>query len=117
VLTETERRIAELAAAGLTNRDVAQQRFLAVKTVEANLARVYRKLGITSRAEPGAWTGPPAPESLAGLPAQVMLIEEDGWDYPVAAQPGALAARCRSALTASNRNSTTSSPGIKMLPR
>ena len=53
-LTETERRVAELAAAGLTNRDVAQQLFLAVKTVEANLARVYRKLGITSRAELGA---------------------------------------------------------------
>lgn len=58
-LTETERRVAELAAAGLTNRDVAQQLFLAVKTVEANLARVYRKLGITSRAELGARMGPP----------------------------------------------------------
>jgi DNA-binding NarL/FixJ family response regulator len=60
-LTETERRVAELAAAGLTNRDVAQQLFLAVKTVEANLARVYRKLGITSRAELGARMGPPRP--------------------------------------------------------
>jgi DNA-binding CsgD family transcriptional regulator len=58
-LTETERRVAELAAAGLTNREVAQQLFLAVKTVEANLARVYRKLGITSRAELGARMGPP----------------------------------------------------------
>jgi DNA-binding CsgD family transcriptional regulator len=57
-LTETERRVAELAAAGLTNREVAQQLFLAVKTVEANLARVYRKLGITSRAELGARMGP-----------------------------------------------------------
>jgi DNA-binding CsgD family transcriptional regulator len=57
-LTETERRVAELAAAGLTNREVAQQLFLAVKTVEANLARVYRKLGITSRAELGALMGP-----------------------------------------------------------
>jgi DNA-binding CsgD family transcriptional regulator len=50
-LTETERRVAELAAWGLTNREVAQQLFLAAKTVEANLARVYRKLGIASRAE------------------------------------------------------------------
>jgi DNA-binding CsgD family transcriptional regulator len=57
-LTETERRVAELAAAGLTNREVAQQLFLAVKTVEANLARAYRKLGITSRAELGARMGP-----------------------------------------------------------
>jgi DNA-binding CsgD family transcriptional regulator len=56
-LTETERRVAELAAAGLTNREVAQQLFLAVKTVEANLARAYRKLGIASRAELGARMG------------------------------------------------------------
>ena len=60
-LTETERRVAELAAAGLPNREVAQQLFLAVKTVEANLARVYRKLGITSRAELGARMGRPGP--------------------------------------------------------
>jgi DNA-binding CsgD family transcriptional regulator len=56
-LTETERRVAELAAAGLTNKQAAQQLFLAVKTVEANLARAYRKLGITSRAELGARMG------------------------------------------------------------
>ena len=60
-LTETERRVAELAAAGLTNREVAQQLFLAAKTVEANLARVYRKLGISSRAELGARMGRPLP--------------------------------------------------------
>ena len=60
-LTETERRVAELAAAGLTNREVAQRLFLSVKTVEANLARVYRKLAITSRAELGARMGPPRP--------------------------------------------------------
>jgi DNA-binding CsgD family transcriptional regulator len=58
-LTETERRVAELAARGLTNREVAQQLFLAAKTVEANLARVYRKLGIASRAELGARLGRP----------------------------------------------------------
>jgi DNA-binding CsgD family transcriptional regulator len=60
-LTETERRVAELAAAGLTNKEAAQQLFLAVKTVEANLARAYRKLGITSRAELGARMGRPGP--------------------------------------------------------
>ena len=53
-LTETERQVATLAASGLTNREVAARCFLAVKTVEANLARVYRKLGIRSRAELGA---------------------------------------------------------------
>jgi len=53
-LTESERRIAELAATGMTNREVADVAFVSAKTVEANLARVYRKLGIRSRAELGA---------------------------------------------------------------
>jgi DNA-binding CsgD family transcriptional regulator len=53
-LTATERRVAELAAAGLTNREVASRAFMSPKTVQANLARVYRKLGISSRAELGA---------------------------------------------------------------
>ena len=53
-LTATERRVAELAAGGLTNREVAVALFISPKTVEANLARVYRKLGIASRAELGA---------------------------------------------------------------
>ena len=53
-LTPTEERIAALAATGLTNRVIAEQIFVSPKTVEANLARVYRKLGISSRAELGA---------------------------------------------------------------
>jgi DNA-binding CsgD family transcriptional regulator len=53
-LTATELRVAELAATGLTNREVAAKAFMSPKTVEANLARVYRKLGIRSRAELGA---------------------------------------------------------------
>jgi DNA-binding CsgD family transcriptional regulator len=54
LLTVSERKVAELAAAGYTNREVAAQLFMSSKTVEANLARVYRKLGIRSRAELGA---------------------------------------------------------------
>ena len=50
-LTETESRIAELAAAGRTNREIAETLFVTVKTVEANLSRVYRKLGVRSRTE------------------------------------------------------------------
>lgn len=53
LLTPTERRVAELAARGLTNREVAARLFISPKTVESNLARVYRKLGIMSRAELG----------------------------------------------------------------
>jgi DNA-binding CsgD family transcriptional regulator len=53
-LTASEYRVAELAASGRTNREIAAQLFMSCKTVEANLARVYRKLGIRSRAELGA---------------------------------------------------------------
>ena len=56
-LTETERRVAELAASGMTNREVATTMFLSPKTVEANLARAYAKLGVASRAELGALLG------------------------------------------------------------
>ena len=52
-LTPSEQRVAELAAAGMKNRDVATALFISPKTVEANLARIYRKLGIKSRAELG----------------------------------------------------------------
>ena len=56
-LTETERRVAELAASGMTNREVAATLFLSPKTVEANLSRAYAKLGVGSRAELGALLG------------------------------------------------------------
>lgn len=52
-LTVSERRVAELLASGLTRREVAAQLFISPKTVEATLARVYRKLDIHSRAELG----------------------------------------------------------------
>ena len=52
-LTETERRVADLAADGLSNRDVAASLYISAKTVEAHLSRIYRKLGIHSRAELG----------------------------------------------------------------
>jgi DNA-binding NarL/FixJ family response regulator len=49
-----EQRVAELAARGLTNKEVAGTLVISPKTVEAHLARVYEKLGIASRAELGA---------------------------------------------------------------
>jgi DNA-binding CsgD family transcriptional regulator len=52
-LTPSERSVAELAASGMTNRDVAARLLISSKTVEANLTRAYRKLGIHSRAELG----------------------------------------------------------------
>ena len=56
-LTETERRVAELAATGLSSRQIAERAFLAPKTVGNVLGRVYEKLGIHSRAELGARMG------------------------------------------------------------
>jgi len=53
-LTETELRVAELAAKGLTTKEIAEIAFLAPKTVGNVLGRVYRKLSISSRAELGA---------------------------------------------------------------
>jgi DNA-binding CsgD family transcriptional regulator len=48
-LTPTEERVARLAATGLTNREIAGTLHITAKTVEANLSRVFRKLGIRSR--------------------------------------------------------------------
>lgn len=49
-LTETETRVAELAATGHSNKEIAAALFMGVSTVEAHLSHVYRKLGIRSRA-------------------------------------------------------------------
>lgn len=54
-LTETERRVAQLAATGRTVRQVGDELFISPKTVEANLTRVYRKLGVSGRAELATW--------------------------------------------------------------
>lgn len=48
-LTPTERRIADLVSAGQTNPEIAATLYISVKTVEANLTRIYRKLGLRSR--------------------------------------------------------------------
>ena len=45
-LTESERRVAELAAQGRANREIAAELFMGVSTVEAHLSSVYRKLGV-----------------------------------------------------------------------
>ena len=50
-LSVSEERVAALVAEGLTNREVADRLFVSVKTVEANLSRVYRKLALRSRAD------------------------------------------------------------------
>ena len=50
-LTPTEEQVAQLVADGKTNNEVAAELFLSRRTVEDNLSRIYRKLGLRSRAE------------------------------------------------------------------
>jgi DNA-binding CsgD family transcriptional regulator len=59
-LTASERRAAQLAAAGRTNREIAQELYLSIKTVESHLGRGFRKLGISSRTELASALAPPA---------------------------------------------------------
>jgi DNA-binding CsgD family transcriptional regulator len=67
-LTVTEERVATLAAAGETNKGIAAALFISPKTVEANMSRVYRKLGVRSRAELGSamTKRTAAPDTAAG---------------------------------------------------
>ena len=50
-LTTSEKRVADLAASGDTNRDIAQALYVTPKTIEVHLSNTYRKLGIRSRRE------------------------------------------------------------------
>jgi DNA-binding CsgD family transcriptional regulator len=59
-LTEQEQTVAALVATGLSNREVAAEMLLSVKTVQFHLTRVYAKLGVRSRAELAARGLPPA---------------------------------------------------------
>jgi DNA-binding CsgD family transcriptional regulator len=59
-LTPSERRVADLAAEGNTNREIAQSLFVTEKTIETHLGRAYRKLDISSRRQ--------LPDVLAGAP-------------------------------------------------
>ena len=54
-LTASERRVAQMAAAGMTNREIAQALFVTIKAVALHLTHVYEKLDIAGRAQlPGA---------------------------------------------------------------
>jgi ATP/maltotriose-dependent transcriptional regulator MalT len=51
VLTAAELKVAELATSGMPNREIAGTLYISLKTVEANLTQIYRKLGIRSRSQ------------------------------------------------------------------
>jgi len=59
-LTPSERRIAEMAAEGPTNREIAQALFVTQRTVEVHLTSIYRKLAISSRSQLAAALAEPA---------------------------------------------------------
>jgi DNA-binding CsgD family transcriptional regulator len=67
-LTSAERRVAGLAADGLSNRQIAQHLFITQPTVETHLRHAFQKLGIASRADlPAQLAGePPVPAGLTG---------------------------------------------------
>jgi ATP/maltotriose-dependent transcriptional regulator MalT len=62
-LTAQELQIAQLAAAGLSNREIGERLFLSHRTISTHLYRVFPKLGITSRAELNAALRTSAPET------------------------------------------------------
>ncbi|MEU7046140.1 AAA family ATPase [Streptomyces varsoviensis] len=63
-LSDAERRVAKVAAKGLTNREIAGKLYLTTSTVEQHLTRIYRKLGVSSRVQLLSRLGPqPAPHS------------------------------------------------------
>ncbi|MFF3625615.1 helix-turn-helix transcriptional regulator [Streptomyces sp. NPDC002467] len=49
VLSQSERRVASLASAGYTNREIAAKLFVTMSTIEQHLTRIYRKLNISRR--------------------------------------------------------------------
>ena len=65
-LTAQELQIAQLAAEGLSNREIGQRLFLSHRTISTHLYRVFPKLGITSRAELSASLAPGSGAVRAG---------------------------------------------------
>ena len=72
-LTETERRVVELVAQGLTNRAVADRLFISRRTVESHLAHIFQKLEASSRAELAAAVGRRGHSNEAHEPRRSMV--------------------------------------------
>jgi DNA-binding NarL/FixJ family response regulator len=59
-LSRREAEIAQLAARGLSNREIAERLFVSVRTVEGHLHRLYAKLGVSDRSELSPFVAMPA---------------------------------------------------------
>lgn len=68
-LTPSERRIAAMAAEGLSNRDIAQTLFVTLRTVEMHLSNAFRKLDVSSRTQLPAALASSATEPVAAAPS------------------------------------------------
>jgi DNA-binding CsgD family transcriptional regulator len=64
-LTPSERRVAQFAADGMSNREIAQNLFITTRTVEGHLTHAYEKLAITSREQLPAALAPPSGTATA----------------------------------------------------
>jgi DNA-binding CsgD family transcriptional regulator len=73
-LTASEHRIAAMAAAPMSNRDIAQALFVTVKTVETHLGHIYHKLNLTRRGQLAGCLGEQTTsgESLLGGPLEAL---------------------------------------------
>ena len=87
-LTETERRVAELVAAGMTNREIAAALFINRRTVEANVARIYRKLGVRTRAALANQMASPDRHPSTTAPGSAALNAADAPEQPSASRHG-----------------------------
>jgi DNA-binding CsgD family transcriptional regulator len=67
-LTAAEQRVVDLAARGLSNKQIARRLFVAVHTVEVHLAHAYAKLGVHSRAQLASRLASPAPPQATTAP-------------------------------------------------
>jgi DNA-binding CsgD family transcriptional regulator len=78
-LTASERRVAQLAADGMSNKEIAQTLFVTIKTVEVHLTSFYRKLEISSRTQlhEVLLTPAPSPSSDSGSPALRRAAQQD----------------------------------------
>jgi DNA-binding CsgD family transcriptional regulator len=77
-LTASEARIAQMAATGMTNSQIAQAIFLTPGTVEKHLTNVYSKLGISSRHELAAALGADTPEHVGSSPQRDQAVPPTG---------------------------------------
>jgi DNA-binding CsgD family transcriptional regulator len=86
-LASMARQVAALVMEGATNREIAARRFISVKTVEATLTRVYRKLGIRSRVDiVRLAAGRHAKRGIRGLtaPQGLPVLSRFSWALPLA---------------------------------